>query len=118
MGQPPRKRRQPFNYFRHPKRDGLNVLLNETKFIEKDGERLALVGVENWGKGGFKKAGDLEKALTDVNPEDFKVLLSHDPSHWEAQVIPHPYPFHLTLSGHTHGMQFGIEIPAGSNGVQ
>ena len=90
---------------------GFNVLLNETKFIEKDGERLALVGVENWGKGGFKKAGDLEKALTDVNPEDFKVLLSHDPSHWEAQVIPHPYPFHLTLSGHTHGMQFGIEIP-------
>jgi len=90
---------------------GFNVLLNETKFIEKDGERLALVGVENWGKGGFKKAGDLEKALTDVNPEDFKVLLSHDPSHWEAQVIPHPYPFPLTLRGHTHGMQFGLEIP-------
>ena len=90
---------------------GFKLLLNETHFIEKGGQRLALVGVENWGKGGFKKAGDLEKAIEEVKADDFKVLLSHDPSHWEAQVLPHPYPFHLTLSGHTHGMQFGIEIP-------
>ena len=69
-----------------------------------------MVGVENWGKGRFKKAGDLEKAIVDVAPEDFKILMSHDPSHWEAQVLPHPFPFHLTLSGHTHGMQFGIDI--------
>lgn len=90
---------------------GFKVLLNETHFIEKDGQRLAIVGVENWGKGGFKKAGDLQKAVTTVNPNDFKILLSHDPSHWEAEVLPHAFPFQLTLSGHTHGMQFGIEIP-------
>ena len=63
---------------------GFKLLLNETHFIEKGGQRLALVGVENWGKGGFKKAGDLEKAIEDVKADDFKVLLSHDPSHWEA----------------------------------
>ena len=90
---------------------GFKVLLNNTQFLEKDGERIALVGVENWGKGGFKKAGDLNLAVSNVDSEDFKILMSHDPSHWEAQVVEHPYPFELTLSGHTHGMQFGIEIP-------
>lgn len=90
---------------------GFKVLLNQTNFIEKEGQRLALVGVENWGKGGFKKKGDLQGAIEHVQPDDFKILLSHDPSHWEAKVLPHPYHFHLTLSGHTHGMQFGIEIP-------
>lgn len=90
---------------------GFSMLLNETHFFEKDGQRLALVGVENWGKGGFKKLGDLDKAVQVVNEDDFKILLSHDPSHWEEKVLPHPYPFQLTLSGHTHGMQFGIEIP-------
>ena len=90
---------------------GFSMLLNETHFLEKDGQRLALVGVENWGKGGFKKAGDIDKAVEEVNENDFKILLSHDPSHWEEKVLPHPYPFQLTLSGHTHGMQFGIEIP-------
>lgn len=90
---------------------GFSILLNETHFFEKDGQRLALVGVENWGKGGFKKKGDLDKAVQEVSEDDFKILLSHDPSHWEEKVLPHPYPFQLTLSGHTHGMQFGIEIP-------
>ncbi|MCH1517943.1 MAG: metallophosphoesterase [Flavobacteriaceae bacterium] len=90
---------------------GFSVLLNETYFLEKDGQRLALVGVENWGKGGFKKAGNLDKAVQQVTTDDFKILLSHDPSHWEEKVLPHAYPFQLTLSGHTHGMQFGIEIP-------
>jgi hypothetical protein len=90
---------------------GFSVLLNETHFLEKNGQRLALVGVENWGKGGFKKAGDLDKAVQQVAKDDFKILLSHDPSHWEEKVLPHAYPFQLTLSGHTHGMQFGIEIP-------
>lgn len=89
---------------------GWDLLLNESRFIEKDGERLAIIGVENWGSG-FKKAGDLNKALNKVSEKDFKILLTHDPSHWEAQVIPHPFKIHLTLSGHTHGMQFGIEIP-------
>ena len=90
---------------------GFTLLRNQTHFLEKNGERLALVGVENWGKGGFKKKGDLDKAVGNVAANDFKILLSHDPSHWEAKVLPHPYHFHLTLSGHTHGMQFGIEIP-------
>tara|TARA_Y200000002_G_scaffold381342_1_gene395122 strand:- start:1001 stop:2227 length:1227 start_codon:yes stop_codon:yes gene_type:complete len=89
---------------------GWDLLLNESRFIEKDGERLAIIGVENWGSG-FKKAGDLNKALNKVSKKDFKILMTHDPSHWEAQVIPHPFKIHLTLSGHTHGMQFGIEIP-------
>lgn len=90
---------------------GYDVLLNESRFIEKNGQRIAIVGVENWGKGGFKKAGDLKKAAKNVDAKDFKILMSHDPSHWEEQVIKNKYHYHLTLSGHTHGMQFGIEIP-------
>ena len=90
---------------------GFDLLLNESRFLEKDGQRLALIGVENWGAGRFKKAGDLNKAVSGLQATDFKVLMTHDPSHWEAEVLPHPFPFHLTLSGHTHGMQFGIEIP-------
>ena len=90
---------------------GYDLLCNESRFIEKDGQRLALVGVENWGKGGFKKSGDLRKASELIEANDFKILMSHDPSHWEEQVISDDYHYHLTLSGHTHGMQFGIEIP-------
>ena len=92
------------------KKMGWDLLLNESRFIEKQGQRIAILGVENWGSGGFKKAGDLNKALSNVAAEDFKILMSHDPSHWEAEVIPHPFNIHLTLSGHTHGLQFGIEI--------
>lgn len=87
------------------------LLLNEHYYIEKEGQRLAIVGVENWGEGGFKKAGDLNKAISGLAQDDFKILMSHDPSHWEYEVKDHPEHFHLTLSGHTHGMQFGIEIP-------
>lgn len=89
---------------------GWNLMLNENRFIEKDGQRIALVGVENWG-AGFKQVGDLSKASQGLNKEDFKVLLSHDPSHWDEQVKKSDKFYHLTLSGHTHGMQFGIEIP-------
>ena len=90
---------------------GFQLLLNESIYLEKSGEKIALVGVENWGAGRFKKAGDLEKAIAEVDSNTFKILMSHDPSHWEAQVLPHSFTFHLTLSGHTHGMQFGIDIP-------
>ena len=93
------------------KKIGFNLLLNESHFIEKNGERIALVGVENWGTGGFKQVGDLKKAASGIKKDDFKVLMSHDPSHWENVVIHDDYHYHLTLSGHTHGMQFGIEIP-------
>ena len=90
---------------------GFDLLLNESRYIEKNGEKIALIGVENWGAGRFKKAGDLDKSIAQTHPNDFKILLSHDPSHWEAEVLHHSHPFHLTLSGHTHGFQFGIEIP-------
>jgi predicted MPP superfamily phosphohydrolase len=90
---------------------GFDMLLNESRFISKGNDRLAVIGVENWGRGGFKKAGDLHKASSAVDPDDFKILLSHDPSHWEDVVLNDPVHYQLTLSGHTHGMQFGIEIP-------
>ena len=90
---------------------GFDLLLNESRFLERNGQRIALIGVENWGKGGFKKAGDLKKASQNIDANDFKILMSHDPSHWEEVVLNDKYHYHLTLSGHTHGMQFGIEIP-------
>lgn len=89
---------------------GFALLLNEHAFIEKDGAKIALVGVENWGKN-FKQAGDLKKAAQHLTKEDFKILMSHDPSHWDEVVQHDEKHFQLTLSGHTHGMQFGIEIP-------
>ena len=90
---------------------GFTLLRNESIVLERNGERLALVGVENYGKPPFKQYGNLGKALEGVAPEDFTVLLSHDPSHFDLEVKEHPNTIHLTLSGHTHGMQFGIEIP-------
>ena len=90
---------------------GFDLILNSNRYLERNGEKIALLGVENWGRGGFKKAGDLEKAKEGISRDDFKILLSHDPSHWEDVVLQDDYHFHLTLSGHTHGMQFGVEIP-------
>jgi predicted MPP superfamily phosphohydrolase len=89
---------------------GFTLLLNEHTFIQKGNDKIALVGVENWGKN-FKQAGDLKKAAQHLSKEDFKVLMSHDPSHWDEVIQFDEKHFHLTLSGHTHGMQFGIEIP-------
>ena len=89
---------------------GFQLLLNESRYIEKKDSRLAIVGVENWGKG-FNKKGNLKKAISNIKSNDFKILLSHDPSHWEYEVLKEKMHFQLTLSGHTHGMQFGIEIP-------
>ena len=90
---------------------GWDLLLNEHRFIEKNGQRIALVGVENWGTGGFKKKGDLDLAGKGLSPDEFKILLSHDPSYWQEKIKSDPNNYQLTLSGHTHGMQFGIEIP-------
>ncbi|MCG9791545.1 metallophosphoesterase [Flavobacterium algicola] len=86
------------------------LLLNENRFIEKNGQRIALIGVENWGHN-FKKVGDINKASKGVAQEDFKIVMSHDPSHWDYELKRDPKNYHLTLAGHTHGMQFGIEIP-------
>lgn len=89
---------------------GFRLLLDEAITLEKDGESITLLGVENWGKGGFHQYGDLKKATTDVPDEAFKILMSHDPSHWEGVTLDHHQHIHLTLSGHTHGMQFGVEL--------
>jgi predicted MPP superfamily phosphohydrolase len=87
---------------------GYRLLLDENVMLEKDGQKIALMGVENWGRG-FIQIGDLDKAMQGVDKDAFKILLSHDPTHWEEKVRYHPTDVHLTLSGHTHGAQFGIE---------
>ena len=89
---------------------GYKLLLDENVTIKKGSSEIKLLGVENWGVG-FKSKGDLSKALQGVDEKDFKILLSHDPSHWDQEVKTHPSNIQLTLSGHTHGMQFGIETP-------
>ena len=86
------------------------LMLNENVKIKKGKDEIALMGVENWGKH-FGEFGDIDKASENVIATDFKILMSHDPSHWEYIVKQHPKNIQLTLSGHTHGMQFGIEIP-------
>lgn len=94
----------------HHGKMGFKLMLDESVRIEKEGASIALMGIENWGIG-FGKRGNLTKALLQTHPDDFKILLSHDPSHWEHEVKNHDNKIHLTLSGHTHGMQMGIEIP-------
>ena len=89
---------------------GWKLLLNEHIWLEKGDSRIALVGVENWG-AGFKQAGDIDKASAGLTEQDFKILMSHDPSYWAERLKKDPKNYQLTLSGHTHGMQFGIEIP-------
>ena len=93
---------------------GWRLLMNEHVPIEKNGEKIALIGVENWGGNlRFPKYGKLENAHAGTENYPFKILLSHDPSHWDVQVLKDSKykDIDLTLSGHTHGMQFGIEIP-------
>lgn len=89
---------------------GFKLLLNESIAIEKQGERISLIGVENWGKGGFHQYGDLAKATLGLEKDTFKILMSHDPSHWDHVTLDYDQHVHLTLAGHTHGMQFGIEL--------
>ena len=88
---------------------GFTLLCNEATTVEKNGEELALIGVENWGTPPFKRYGDLEKAMKEVSAVPFKILLSHDPSHWDEEVVSHTN-IALTLSGHTHGMQVGFQL--------
>jgi predicted MPP superfamily phosphohydrolase len=92
----------------HHKTLGYRLLMDEHVSIEKEGQKITLIGVQNWGRGFIQK-GDLDKALENTDPNDFKILLSHDPTHWEERVRYHPTRIHLTLSGHTHGAQFGVE---------
>ena len=91
---------------------GWNLLINEHKIIKVDGEKLGVIGVENWGaKARFPKYGKLDVATQNLAETSVNMLLSHDPSHWQAEVLPKYDNIDLTLSGHTHGMQFGVDIP-------
>ena len=92
------------------KKIGFDLLLNENREIEIMGNSFNLIGVENWGAGRFSKYGDFNKSIEGLNADKCNILLSHDPSHWDNEVMKHPYPIELQLSGHTHGMQFGIEL--------
>lgn len=90
------------------------LMMNEHVVLQRGEDKIAVIGVENWGgRANFPKYGDLKKATTDLAEKNipFKILLSHDPSHWDHQVIKEFNDIDLTLSGHTHGMQFGIDIP-------
>ncbi len=91
---------------------GWKLMMNEHVVLEKEGQQIALLGIENWSaKARFPKYGDMKKAYAGAEKFPFKILISHDPSHWDAQVRPDYPDVDLTLSGHTHGMQFGVEIP-------
>jgi predicted MPP superfamily phosphohydrolase len=89
---------------------GWNLLLDESQMVERNGKKLGIIGVQNWSeKGKFPKYGDLEKAYAQAAGADIKLLLSHDPSHWRAQVLGYKTDIAVQFSGHTHGMQFGID---------
>lgn len=92
---------------------GWRLLMNEHVLLERNKQQIALIGIENWGARGFTKYGDMKKAVAGLENLNVpvKILLSHDPSHWEAEVRKDYKDIALTLSGHTHGMQFGIDIP-------
>lgn len=91
---------------------GWRLLMNEHVVLEKNGEKIALLGIENWGaKARFPKYGKMDLAYPGTENIQFKILLSHDPSHWDAQILPEYPGIDLMLSGHTHGMQFGLENP-------
>jgi predicted MPP superfamily phosphohydrolase len=97
---------------RHYRKMGWKLLVDEHVLVEKDGQELAVAGIQNWGaRGNFPKYGDLKKALKGLQNPGVLLLLSHDPSHWEAQVLPQFPEVSAMFAGHTHGMQFGVEIP-------
>lgn len=87
---------------------GWDLLLNENRRIKIEGEEIAVLGIENWGVGRFAKYGQMNKAIKNTDDVPVKLLLSHDPSHWRAQVLPEYPQIDAMFSGHTHGMQFGI----------
>jgi predicted MPP superfamily phosphohydrolase len=87
---------------------GFHLLLNQSDILSRDGEEVAIMGVENWGRPPFAQYGDLQLASQGTDEIGFKILLSHDPSHWDAEIVGQT-DIQLTLSGHTHGMQFGIQ---------
>lgn len=89
---------------------GFNLLMNQNHTLELNGDKMSILGVENWGGRGFTKYGKLDQAYKGTDDAAVKLLLSHDPSHWDAQVRPQYADIDLTFSGHTHGFQFGVEL--------
>lgn len=90
-------------------RIGFRLLLNESDSVEAGGQKIAVVGVENWGVPPFPQYGDLDKASAGTEDFPFRILLTHDPSHWDAEVLGKT-DIEITLAGHTHGMQVGLEV--------
>jgi predicted MPP superfamily phosphohydrolase len=94
------------------KKLGWKLLLNEHVQVNIGDSTLGVIGVENYSASNrFHKYGDMAKSVDGMSPSDVKILLSHDPSHWTDQIITNYSDVDLTLSGHTHGFQFGVEIP-------
>ncbi len=92
------------------KQMGFDLLMNENRILEENGDKLAILGIENWGAGRFAKYGKLDQAYANTDEVAVKLLLSHDPSHWDAQVRPDYKDIDMMFAGHTHGFQFGVEI--------
>lgn len=94
----------------HHKTLGWDLLMDEHRIIEKNGEKIAILGIQNWSNlGKFPKYGDLEKAYKGTENIPVKLLLSHDPTHWRQQVLNHKPDIKVSFAGHTHGMQFGVD---------
>ena len=106
------KERDLLNLTRIQSEMGFELLRDECRELKKGPSKLLLIGSENWSASSHRmQKGAIEKVLKDVSSLEFKIVLTHDPSHWEKILIDHPHHIHLTLSGHTHGYQFGVEIP-------
>lgn len=90
---------------------GFKLLRNSAIQINNNYDKIDLIGVENWGKKPFPQYGDIDKATRGLQDDQFNIVLSHDPDHWEYVLREHPKHFDLTLSGHTHGFQMGVQIP-------
>lgn len=89
---------------------GFDLLMNQNRYIEQGGDKIAILGNENWGGGRFAKYGKLDQAYAGTQDAEVKLLLSHDPSHWDAQVKQSYKDIDIMFAGHTHGFQFGVEI--------
>ena len=107
---PQEKRKNLQNLIQTHKQMGWDILMNENRMLQQGSDKIAILGIENWGTGGFPKHGRMDLAQQGTEDAAVKLLLSHDPSHWDAQVRQQYPDIDLMFAGHTHGMQFGIEI--------
>jgi uncharacterized protein len=107
---PEKKKENIDQLLRYQEEIGFTMLMNSSVNIEIGSSSISLIGIENWGLPPFPQYGDLKKALENVDGSSFKILMSHDPTHWDAEVVEKTN-IDIALAGHTHGAQFGIEIP-------